>query len=354
MTERDPAALGDYILAPANAVDEQRLAAFAAAVWPDRPITPFMSSWWRRAAAEHAVAVIHRVSGSVAATCAGRPSQWIIGGKRHGAVAICDWYVAPGHGGRLIGRRLLRNFIRPDRLVYGYSLSDVAIQYVRRLGWVGPFRSTLLLLPLPQLALLARAALARRDGLSTEEYRIVGSELPRSLSDALDNIEARRAHKVAHMMRGSDEWSWRLGLLGSDRHYLFCVVSRNGAPAGYVAVRRTLPRTSRLLGRLPAALVSDVVAVDDDTAVLRRLAACTATLAGELGAAVALAASTEPTHWRAFAAVGYLSSELPVIGPRLLAPRAPEYIWLPRGPGADLVPGQIAMTLSDSDVDLKL
>jgi hypothetical protein len=63
--------------------------------------------------------------------------------------------------------------------------------------------------------------------------------------------------------------------------------------------------------------------------------------------------TTAPSHRRALAAMGFVSPGFPVLG-RLLARRAPTYMWLPRGPGAALAAENMTMTFADSAVDLDL
>jgi hypothetical protein len=351
MSDQQPTRASAYQLVPGNSINDARLAAFGAAVWPGRSTDRVLSSWWRRAGPDDAVAALEKSTGAVAALCAGRPSQWVIGGRRHPAVAICDWYVAPGHAGRLIGRRLIRRFEAPDRLIYAFSMSDDAVAYLARLGWVGPYSAHFMVLALPTLATLVNGMRGRPDGIDFQDQEAGAGPLPPALGRDLDHIEAARGAD-AHMWRGASEWSWRLSLCG-ERRYTFSMAWSEGLPVGYVAVRRLRAGSSRLLGRLSGAIVTDLAAANDDPAVLRALAGRAARLAGTLGATVALAATTSMAQRRALAAMGFLSPGLPLLG-RMLRRRAPQFMWLPRGPGAGLAPDRVAMSFADSDVDLKL
>jgi hypothetical protein len=58
-------------------------------------------------------------------------------------------------------------------------------------------------------------------------------------------------------------------------------------------------------------------------------------------------------HARALRAGGFLSSAMPVLG-RPLAAAAPQYMWSPKGPAAQLRADEIALTFADSDLDLNL
>src|SRR5262245_56663570 len=108
---------GEYKLVPARSIDDTRLGTFAASVWPDRPTHDrILSSWWRRAEASCAIAAVHEPTGAMSGICGGRPSEWVIAGQVLPAVAICDWYIAPTHAGRGLGKRLVRHFEASGRL----------------------------------------------------------------------------------------------------------------------------------------------------------------------------------------------------------------------------------------------
>jgi hypothetical protein len=343
----------EYEIVAARSVSDERLRAFAASVLPESDPERMLQSWWRRADPSCAVAAMHQATGGVAGLCAGRPSEWQIGGRRHPAIAICGWYVDPRHGGRLLGRRLVRQFEAPDRMMYAYSMSDDAIQYLARLGWVGPYTSTLLALPLPRLAGMARSIFARSGAVTFQDYAIEEGILPAELAARLDQIEARMPHDApAHMLRGEKEWRWRLAA-GGGRSYRVSVAARGGKPLGYIAVRLKTPGAGRSLGGLKAAIVTDLVAAEHDDELLRALIGRGIGFAGDLGATLVLASTTVPSHRQGYAACGFLSSGLPVLGLPLRR-RAPQFMWLPKGPGAELSPQAIALSFSDSDVDLNL
>jgi hypothetical protein len=286
--------------------------------------------------------------------CGARPCEWVLAGAVHPAVSICDWYVDPAHEGRLIGRRVLRHFQVPGRLVNAISISDLATAYVGRMGWKGPFPSWFMAMPLPGLARIGHRALKLRGlGLAFDEQAAGGDTTLGPLGDDLDRIEAARGtSSLAHMRRGANDWSWRLSIY-RDRVYRFCVARRAGAPVGYVAVRRMQAGTSRQLGRVSSAMIVDLVAVDDEREVLRALAMRACAMAADMRVGVALFVTTAQAHREALSSIGFLSPRTPLLG-RLLGPRAPVVMWWPRGPGALLDPTAIEMTFADSTVDLDL
>jgi hypothetical protein len=347
-----PKMTGGYLIVPAKSIEPEQLMSFADVVWPNRPRERILATWWRRAAPEWAVAALNGTSGRMVGVCAGRPATWTIGGRVHPAVAICDWYVAPDHEGKLLGRRLLRRFETPERLLYAFSMSEVAAAYLGRLGWVGPHTANLLALPLPRVARLPLALLCPRGGLVLEEHAISGGGTLGALAADLDRIEANNTTARARMRRGAEEWAWRLSVCG-EREYHVSLARRAGTPVGYVVVRRMTPGASRILGRHAGAIITDLVAIDNDPAVLRALVRRAVAIAARLQVVVVLMATTLPAHRRALITSGFLSSGLPVVG-RYLRAAASIFMWSPRGPGAGLAAEDFMFTFADSDVDLAL
>jgi GNAT superfamily N-acetyltransferase len=344
-------ALGqEYTLVPAASVDAERLVAFDAVVRPHRqPHDRILASWWRRAAPECAIAAIHTPSGAMVGICGGRPSTWILASRPTPATAICEWFVDPGHFGKGIGKRMVQQLGAPGRFLYTFVISEAAIANFKRLGWVGPYVAPMLARPLPGLLSSGRGDA----DLQLQDYTITGRDIPAAVTAALESIEATRTTSACvHMRRDAQELSWRLSLT-NERQYRFTVASRAGEPVGYVAVRRATPGTNRLMDRLRAALVTDLVAVNDEPAVLRSLARSAAASAGQLGAAAALATTTIPAQQKALTAAGFLSPQVPLLG-SMLAARSPRFMWVADGPAAELTPDRIALTFADSDADFNL
>jgi GNAT superfamily N-acetyltransferase len=348
------ACTGAYTPVFANDIGADNLTNFASRVWPDRPpYDRILSCWWRNAPSECAHALVHRASGLMVGLCAGRPSEWVIAGQVHPAVSICDFFVDPQHEGRLLGRRLLRSFEAPGRLVNAISISDVAATYVSRMGWKGPHTSALMAMPLPGMARVAHFLTLARSDFDMTDHVLNGVQMPDKLGADLDRIEAARVCDVpARMRRGASEWSWRMSIY-PERTYRFCIAYQDGEPLGYVAVRAMTPGRSRQMGKFRGALITDLVAVRDDSAILRALAARAIAISAELRAAVALFVTTARSHRRALAAIGFVSPSFPLLG-HVLARHAPTYMWNPRGPAAALSAENVTMTFADSAVDLDL
>jgi GNAT superfamily N-acetyltransferase len=350
----DRSSANDYVLVPARSIDERRLIDFAASVWPEqRPDYRVISSWWRRAEPSCAVAAVHQPTGAMAGLCGGRPCEWSLADRSLDAIAICDWYVAPGHAGRGLGKRLVQHFEAPDRFLYAFSISDAAIANFKRLGWTGPHRSPLMLLPLPRFAGIALSVLTDGSGLELEERDLAGGEPLGEVGPALDHIEAIRSRDAqAHMRRGARDWSWRLSIC-DERHYRFCIARRAGEPVGYVVVRRLTPGRSRQLGKVATAIITDLVAPRDDPIVLRALAHRAVAIAGQLRTAIVLVTTSAPAHRTALTKTGFISPAFPMIG-RFLGRRSPQFMWVPRGPAAPLRAVDMALTFADVAIDLDL
>ncbi len=346
----EPAQTGAYRLVPANSLDDDTLVRFAAAVWPNRPPHDrILLSWWRRAEASCAVAAIHDATGAMVGLCGGRPSRWMIGGQSHPATAISDWYVAPGHTGKLIGKRLVRHFSAPGRFMHAFSMSDDAIAYLRALGWVGPHFSHFMALPLPRVARMLHFAPARPGDIELRDQTVTGGELPDELAAELDRIEARRT-LLAHMRRDAAEWRWRLPIR-AERTYHFCLAYTAGEPVGYVAVRRLTQGRVRKLGNFKGAFITDFVADSPDA--VRALARRAVDIAADMRAAIALVATTTPAHARAFARLGFISETWPLIG-NFVKQRAPQFMWAPHGPAAPLSARDMMFTFADATIDFDL
>jgi len=351
VTERSTTVVQDYVFVPAVSVDAERLLAFDAVVQPERQARDrILTSWWTRATPECAVAAIHTPSGAMVGICAGRPSTWIFPSGSTPAIAICSWFVDPAHFGKGIGKRMVKQLSAPGRFLYTFVISEAAIANFQRLGWVGPYVAPMLARPLPGLLALSSW---RDAGIEFRDFTVNGRDIPAALGAALDRIERNRAADPRiHMRRDTQELSWRLSL-SSERQYRFTIASRASEPVGYVAVRRATAGTNRIMDLLRAAIVTDLVAIDDEAAVLRSLASSVVASAGHLRAMTVLATTTVPAQQKALSAAGFLSSHVPLLG-TLLASRSPRFMWVPEGPAERLTAEGMALTFADSDADFNL
>jgi hypothetical protein len=87
--------------------------------------------------------------------------------------------------------------------------------------------------------------------------------------------------------------------------------------------------------------------------VLRALAGEAVALAADLGARAMLTATTTAAHRAALARIGFISPATPLVG-RVLAQRAPQFMWLPRGAGQELSADDLSLSFADVAIDLDL
>jgi hypothetical protein len=342
-----------YRIVPATSIDQDCLLSFAQVVWPERSRERVLSSWWRYAPPECAVAAVYGSTAKMAGICCGRPCHWTIAGRAYPGTAICEWYIDPADSGQGIGKRLVQHFNAAGNFLYTFVISEAAAANFHKLGWSGPYRAPLLVLPMPQLARVALTWRKRPNNLTLRQYTVT-SELSGGLATDLDAVEASRSgtdNARPHMRRDANEWSWKLRL--SQTRYRFCVAYRDGKPVGYVTVRLMRTESTELSSRVSAALIADLVSVNDDESVLRELALQAVSMSAELGARVVVDAATVKAPRDALIACGFLSKSTPLLG-RLVASRSPLFMWLPEGPGAPVVADALELSFADSDADLNL
>src|SRR6516162_7031909 len=177
MTESNQVRAAGYDFVPAKSIDLAHLNAFSATVWPECPADHLVSRWWRRAEPSCAIAAVHEATGAMAGFCSARPSDWVVNRQTVSTVAICDWYVDPAHAGKGLGKCLLRRLETGDKFVFAFSLSDAAVANFKKLGWAGPHRACLMLLPLPTIAKFRAAIFASRTAVELEDWVIESAEL---------------------------------------------------------------------------------------------------------------------------------------------------------------------------------
>ena len=121
--------------------------------------------------------------------------------------------------------------------------------------------------------------------------------------------------------------------------------------AGYEAVRRLTQGHVRKLGNFKGAFITDFVADSPDA--VRALARRAVDIAADMRAAIALVATMIPAHARAFARLGFISETWPLIG-NFLKRRAPQFMWAPHGPAAQLSARDMMFTFADATIDFDL
>ena len=335
---------------PVRRLDAARVEAFAREVWPDDDERHnILQSWWMTTDADVATAAVEIDSGRIAGLCVGVPSEWDIEGQKVSAASICSWYVSPHFMGRGLGKKLVQSFAARSPYLNTFSISAAAIENFRKLGWIGPFRSSLLLFPLPGLR---TAAKHRTDGITISSFVTSGRDIAPELGAALDRIDRERPRSPQRRRRTGDDWRRHLGYV-PGRSYDIQIVGDERGPIGYFALRAADQQAGRQYRAARLHYVTDLAVNRDDPATLGIILRAIVAARSVRGAGAILLCTTDDRVARAARHNGWMSDQTPLIGPRL-ADKAPLYMkgdgFKDGGPdGLDL-----QLTFFDSDVDLNI
>lgn len=333
----------DY--SPIRDLDRALILDFAQRTWGEDVAAEVRSKWWLTSDHADATAAIDRASGAIAGMVVAVPSRWPRdGGREVRTVSICGWYVAPDFAGRGLGKLLVRSFDERAPGQNALSISDAAIRNFGKLGWTGPFRTQLLLLPLPMLRRAPKAG-----AMTVRSFTVRGDALDDELAAALDRIEAGRPEDQLRRRRGAAEWRAHLSVRPTRVQH-FHVLSGGGEPVGYFVIRATDAEAGRLYRRARLHYVTDIVLNRRDEAAIDRLVASIAA-ASPRGAGALLLCTSDAQFGAAARRLGWLSKASLGIGPRLAA-KAPLYML--GGELAALPGGGVQMSFADSDVDFNI
>lgn len=339
-----------FDFAPVSRCDPLAIEQFAATVWPaaaDR--TDVLAKWWMTTGADAATAAIDRSTGAIAGLCVGVPSDWLIGGRLVAAASICNWFVSPAYMGRGLGKALVRSFGDRAPFLNAFSVSPAAIDNFRKLGWIGPFRSQLLLFPLPALRGWRRP---RPTAIKLHAYRAERNIVPTGLAEALDRIDREKPPGVVRRRRAADDLRRHLSYLPS-RAFDIHVVSIDDAPIGYFALRPADHHAGRRYRQARLHYVSDLVLNRADHQTVRQVLGAIAAAPSVRRAGAILLCTTDQAIVAAAASSGWLTARSPLIGPAL-GRKAPLYM---KGDGfkqGDPDGLDLQLTFFDSDVDLNI
>lgn len=335
-----------FALRPIRELDDAAVRDFAERTWGDDAARRVAEGWWLRSDHAAAIAAVEPASGRIAGMVVGVPSRWPIpGGGTASTISICGWYVAPDFAGKGLGKLLVRSFEPEATALNALSISEAAIRNFSKLGWTGPFRSRLLLLPLPGWRAAPRAA----SGLALRTYLVSGGQMPEALAISLDRIEADRP--ATRFRRARTAQSWRSHLsVRPDRTYRFGVIERDCVPIGMFASRAGDNQAGRMYRLARLHYLTDVVLNPDDRAALDFLAASIAPTVPRHAGAL-LVCTSRADLAAALGRHGWLGEDSSGIGPRL-AEKAPQYMLA--GELAALPGEQAEFTFADSDVDLNI
>ena len=345
-----PNPTGDFDFAPVSSLDAERIEQFAREIWPgegDR--RNVLESWWMTSGADVATAAVDRASGRIAGLCVGVPSEWDVGGASVSAVSICNWFVSPAFMGRGLGKALVQSFAQCAPYMNAFSVSGAAIENFRKMGWIGPYKSQLLLFTAPW----PRSLWWRRHSeIAIETYRTDGAVIPPKLGDALDKIDRERPAGLFRRKRRSDDWQAHLAYF-PERPFDIHIVRHRGQMIGYFAIRPADRFAGKLYRRARLHYVTDLVINSDQPEVVRAVLDTIIAVPAVRSAGAILLCTSDERVAAVAAASGWWSRETPLIGPRL-NDKAPFYMKgdgfnspAPDGRNLDL-------TFFDSDLDMNI
>lgn len=327
-------------------VDSSLVVDFAKRTWGEQRAKSALSEWWFDS--DHAETIValdiaqKRLAGIVVAV----KSKWHLPDATiSDTVSICGWYVAPEYAGQGLGRLLVSYFDNVTTSQNTLAISGSAVHAFKKLGWVGPFRSQLLLLPLPVLRLRPR----EKGIFSLRSYDVRGGALPSALSSKLDYIERTRPCGQIRRSRTADAWRSHLRVW-PDRQYRFHIVMADAEPIGAFVLRETDGRAALLYRSARTTYVTDIVMNRHDVDSLSFVSESLGPAAAKTSGCLIMCTSNASVS-KALRASGWLSEESPVIG-RFLAAKAPLYML--SGSLAQVADNNISMTFADSDIDLNL
>lgn len=327
-------------------VDSDLVVDFAKRTWGEQQAKSVLSEWWFDSDHAETIVALDVVQKRLAGIVVAVKSKWHLpDATLSDTVSICGWYVAPEYAGQGLGRMLVSYFDNVTSSQNTLAISDFAVRAFKKLGWAGPYRTQLLLLPLPALRLRPR----EKGIFSLRSYDVRGGALPSALSSQLDYIEHNRPFGQIRKSRTADAWSSHLRVW-PDRQYRFHIVIADGEPIGAFVLRETDGRAALLYRSARISYVTDIVMNRDDVDSLSFVSASIGPAAAKTSGCLIMCTSNASIS-KALIASGWLSEESPVIG-RFLAAKAPLYML--NGALAQVADSNVSMTFADSDVDLNL
>lgn len=339
----------DYRLRRPCAEDRTPLEALARSIWPDRDPTALHERWWWRDDPPHAWVAEHVPSGAIAAICGARRVRFRLGDEEMPASSICDWYVAPRHAGKGLGRALVRQSQQGHAFMFASAASDSAAAGLSKLGWGGDTRYPTCLAATPVVASLGAFPRSR---LAIDSRTLVAPECGEV--PEIDRLwQTLHWDRAAMMVRDASHMSGHLRLAPPGRRYTLLVAQQSGRPRGYLLWRVMPRRALRAFPWVRIGLISDFLVHRRDTATLRALLGFAARQLVRQGVGLMLVMAGDPLHLRLLDRLGFVSPRTPLIGPTLTERMSNRTMYLcPEGIQAGS--GGWHFTFADNDTDLTL
>lgn len=319
---------------------------FALKTWGEEFSRKVLTEWWISSTHAETMVALDERHNRIAGIVVGVKSRWPLNdGTVTDTVSICGWYVSPEYAGQGVGRLLVGYFDQSTTSQNTIAITKNAVEGFRKLGWAGPFRSHIFLMPLP----VFRHTMKANDCFSLASYRIRGDELPKKLIKELEVIEQTRPKNQIRRLRKIEDLLSHLSVW-PNRIHNFHVLTRGAEPIGFFIIRETDHKAALLYRITRLSYVTDIVMNKEDEQSLFYLSEIIVKTAHWNAGGIILC-TTCPKISNALTKAGWLSGKSPFIGKRLLE-KAP--LYMVGGLLSLEQQSEIKMTFSDSDVDLNL
>jgi len=334
-------------IVPLKSLSKESILAFAKNVWGKVEGQSIFEKWWISSNYASVLAAYDLEEKKIAGMMVAVPSLWPLRGANFvQAASVCGWYTSPEYSGKGVGKLLVASL---DKFTEGQNtlaISQAAASSFKRLGWIGPFSTNLLLLPFPGLKQKPKAVEVFR----LKTFNDISSKsVPNDLADSLDALEELRPSNVFRRRRNSSDWIAHLEVRPT-RRYQFNIVEMNNRPVASYVIRPTDNQAGRFYRWSNMFIVSDLIRNTDDVNTLCFLAGTIGTTlpwyAGSL-----LLCSTDFRMTSYLSSTGWISKESRIIG-KHLARKAP--LFMLAGKLATLRLGDLTLTFCDSDVDFNI
>ena len=336
----------NFKISPINILHINQISDFANRTWGKAYAQSVLTEWWVCSNHAETMVAFDVIQNRIAGIVVGVKSRWpLIDGTISDTVSICSWYVAPEYAGQGVGRLLVSYFDQTTSSQNTIAITANAVQSFQRLGWIGPFRSQLLILTLPGL----RRTQLQVSEFSLNSYMICGDNLPNQLCSELEVIEKNRPANQIRRLRSIEAFRSHLGVWQKRNHH-FHIILKEKVPIGFFVLREADQRASFFYRLARLTYVTDIVINKEDEQSLLFLSTIIGSVAPKGTGGIILCSSC-PNITKALIVSGWLSEKSPIIG-KLLSIKAPLFML-----GGFLSYEQldkIKMTFSDSDVDLNL